>query len=97
MKIFFKWMIFIFVAAGFLYGETGFAEEYEWWNDNWQYRKKISFDTTPSGADIKENLDDFPLLIRLHSGNFNFANAKEDVTDLRLVTSDGQTLLKYHI
>ena len=27
-----------------------------WWNEQWQYRKKITFDTTPTGADIKENL-----------------------------------------
>ncbi|MBN1906195.1 MAG: DUF2341 domain-containing protein [Deltaproteobacteria bacterium] len=73
------------------------GEAPEWWNESWQYRQKISFDTTPSGADISENIDDFPVLLRLHSGNFNFANAKDDGTDIRLISSDGQNLLKHHI
>lgn len=68
-----------------------------WWNEKWQYRKKITFDTSPTGADIKENLTEVPLLVRLHSGNFNFVNAKEDGEDLRFVRGDDQTLLKHHI
>lgn len=72
------------------------AEE-GWWNDGWQYRKKISFDTTTTGADIKENLSDVPVLIRLHSGNFNFTNAREDGGDIRFVAADDITLLKHHI
>jgi len=68
-----------------------------WWNEDWQYRKKISFDTTPMGADIKENLSEVPILLRLHSGNFNFVNAREDGTDIRFVSSDETVLLKYHI
>ncbi len=76
---------------------TASGEATEWWNKSWQYRQKISFDTTPSGVDISENIDDFPLLVRLHSGNFNFANAKNDGTDIRFISSDGQNLLKHHI
>lgn len=68
-----------------------------WWNDGWQYRKKITFDTTPTGADIGENLSDMPVLVRLHSGNFNFTNAREDGGDIRFVAADDATLLKHHI
>lgn len=68
-----------------------------WWNDDWQYRKKISLNTTASGADIQENLMDVPLLIRLHTGNFDFANAQEEGGDIRFVSSDDTQLLKHHI
>ena len=68
-----------------------------WWNDQWQYRQKISFDTTAGGADVKESLSNMPVLIRLHSGNFNFANAKEDGGDIRFVSADNTQLLKHHI
>jgi biopolymer transport protein ExbB len=68
-----------------------------WWNDGWQYRKKIAFNTTETGADIKENLSDVPVLVRLHSGNFNFTNAREDGGDIRFVAADDATLLKHHI
>lgn len=68
-----------------------------WWNEKWQYRKKISFDTSQTGADIKENLTDVPLLLRLHSGNFNFTNAQEGGEDIRFVKGDDQTLLTHHI
>jgi biopolymer transport protein ExbB len=68
-----------------------------WWNDNWQYRKKITFDTTAQGADIPEGIGNLPILLRLHTGNFNFTNAKENGEDIRFVGSDDQTLLKHHI
>ncbi len=68
-----------------------------WWDGKWKYRKKIVMDTTPQGADVKEALTDVPILVRLHSGNFAFANAKNDGSDIRLVASDDKTPLKYHI
>lgn len=68
-----------------------------WWNDQWEYRKKISVDTSPTGADIKENLSEFPVLLRLHSGNFVFANAQQNGEDIRFVAADEKTVLKHHI
>lgn len=73
------------------------TEANAWWNDNWQYRKKIIFDTTQTGADIKENLDETPILLRLHTGNLNFSNVQMDGADLRFVSSDETMLLKHHI
>jgi biopolymer transport protein ExbB len=72
-------------------------EAHGWWNDTWEYRRKIGFDTTPTGADIKENLTDVVILLRLHPANFDFTNAKEDGTDIRFVSSDDSQLLKHHI
>ncbi len=68
-----------------------------WWNNDWRYRIRISLDTTGEGADIRENLEEVPILIRLHTGNFNFGNAKEDGSDLRFVGSDDKTVFKHHI
>jgi biopolymer transport protein ExbB len=40
---------------------------------------------------------DFTVLVRLHSGNFDFTRVKENGEDLRFVNGDDTTLLKYHI
>ena len=68
-----------------------------WWDGKWKYRKKIVLNTTAQGADTKEALADFPVLVRLHSGNFIFGNAKNDGADIRFVVLDDKTALKYHI
>jgi biopolymer transport protein ExbB len=68
-----------------------------WWDKNWQYRKKLAIDLSEKGANIKENLTDVPVLVRLHTGNFSFANAKKDGTDLRFVSADDKVPLKFHI
>jgi biopolymer transport protein ExbB len=68
-----------------------------WWDGKWKYRKKIVLDTTPQGGDVKEALTDFPVLVRLHPGNFTFANAKSDGADIRFIAGDDKTPLKYHI
>jgi biopolymer transport protein ExbB len=68
-----------------------------WWDAKWQFRKKIAFDTTAKGADLKENITEVPVLLRLHTGNFAFTNAREDGSDLRFVSGDDKTPLKFHI
>ncbi len=68
-----------------------------WWNEEWQYRKKIVLDTTSSGADISQNMMGYPALVRLHSGNFDFTRVKESGEDIRFVSGDDTALLKYHI
>jgi biopolymer transport protein ExbB len=68
-----------------------------WWDEKWQYRTKVGFDTSVAGADVQENLDEVPILVRLHSGNFNFANAKSNGEDIRFVSSDDKGVLKHHI
>jgi biopolymer transport protein ExbB len=68
-----------------------------WWDKKWQFREKVSFDLSEKGAGIKENLIDAPVLVRLHGGNFQFANAKKDGSDLRFVSADDKVPLKFHI
>ncbi|NOU15638.1 MAG: DUF2341 domain-containing protein, partial [Methylococcaceae bacterium] len=43
-----------------------------WWNDDWTSRKQVTADASVTGADIQETLSEFPLLIRLHTGNFSY-------------------------
>ena len=66
-------------------------------NDDWSLRKKITIDTSSSGASVTEPIGDMPLLIRLHAGNFRFGQAKEDGSDLRFVAGDDKTPLKHHV
>ena len=67
-----------------------------WWDVKWHSRKKVTFDTTPAGADVRESLTEVPVLVRLHTGNFNFAGVKEDGSDIRFVSGDDKVLLKFH-
>ncbi len=69
-----------------------------WWNDEWNFRKEITFDSTPAAADIAATPVDVPVLIRLHLGNFGyFADTQPDGSDMRVVAGDDKTPLKFHI
>jgi biopolymer transport protein ExbB len=75
----------------------GLGQANAWWDAKWEKRRKVSFDTTDKGAAIADNLTEVPVLVRLHSGNFTFDAAKEDGADIRFVSSDDKTPLKYHL
>lgn len=85
------------IALALVAGYAGVCDAQTWWNEQWKYRKKITFDTGPAGADIGENLTEVPVLIRLHAGNFNFTHAKQDGSDIRFVATDGKSVLKSHV
>ncbi|MBU0481329.1 MAG: DUF2341 domain-containing protein [Proteobacteria bacterium] len=68
-----------------------------WWSEEWQFRKKITFDTSRNGHPIEEASLDAPMLLRFHSGNFDFSKAKQNGADLRFVAADEQTSLAYQI
>jgi biopolymer transport protein ExbB len=70
---------------------------YAWWSGDWSYRMKIAADAGPKGAAITDPIGRTQILIRLHSGNFNFATAKDDGSDLRFVAGDDRTPLHFHI
>jgi biopolymer transport protein ExbB len=62
-----------------------------WWNEEWQYRKKLTLNTT-------DEVKSAPLLVRLHTGNFAyFSDVKPDGSDLRVVAADDKSELKFHI
>jgi len=69
-----------------------------WWNDEWPYRVAVNLDTSLTGADIAGTQKDVPVLVRLHSGNFqDFFLLKEDLSDLRFIGADDKTPLKFHV
>jgi|CXWL01.1.fsa_nt_gi biopolymer transport protein ExbB len=68
---------------------------YAWWNAEWSSRKVITLSVSQEG--IKSAVTQAPVLVRLHTGNFDFANAKDDGGDIRFVAEDDKTPLKYHI
>jgi len=69
-----------------------------WWNKDWSYRKQITVDTTAAGAGLTSGLQDVPVLVRLHTGNFTyFLDMKSDGSDLRFIAGDDKTPLKYHV
>ena len=76
---------------------TGSLQARTWWNEAWRSRTKITVDTTDNGVPVTDTIGTATVLVRLHDGNFNFAAAKEDGSDLRFVTSDDKTLLASQI
>jgi biopolymer transport protein ExbB len=72
------------------------AQAATWWDGKWAYRAKIDLNTTSTGAALQQAAGRTPVLVRLHSGNFNFADAKEDGSDVRFIAGDDRTPLKYH-
>jgi hypothetical protein len=53
---------------------------------------RIAIDTTSSGADIRQAVTGFPLLVRLSASNFDFAHARHDGADVRFLDTDGKAL-----
>lgn len=63
------------------------------WNAEWTVRNKISIN--PQG--LAETAYQAPVLVRLHSGNFDFTSVNIDGSDIRFIAADDKTELKYHI
>ena len=79
-------------------GSTWGQDARAWWNNDWAFRKEISFDLSPTGADVPGAPTDVPILIRLSLANFQyFADAKPDGSDFVFIAGDDKTPLKHHI
>ncbi|MBF0432116.1 MAG: DUF2341 domain-containing protein, partial [Fibrobacteria bacterium] len=63
----------------------------------WSNSKKVYINTKRLCADVNGNVLNFPLLIRLHAGNFDFSEADSNGSDMRFNKSDGVTTLNYEI
>jgi len=63
------------------------------WNADWAAQQKITIET----ANIKEAVNQAPVLVRLHSGNFDFTGANVDGADLRFIAADDKTELKFSL
>ncbi|PND36757.1 DUF2341 domain-containing protein [Paucibacter aquatile] len=68
-----------------------------WWNAEWTQRTRITLNTTDQGLATQEAASAVPVAVRLHSGNFDFASAKEDGSDLRVLAADDKTPLKFSL
>ena len=85
----------LWLGALLLVAATGTA--HAWWNEDWSSRKKITIDPAAAGVNLTDSTGPVPVLLRLYAGNFHFADAKSDGTDLRFVADDDKTPLPYHI
>lgn len=96
MKPLIRIVSLLVAATGFaLLPARAFADG--WWQQDWSFRRQITVDTSPKGGNIAAPAGRVPVLIRLHSGNFSFADAQENGTDIRFVASDNKTPLAFHI
>jgi hypothetical protein len=62
----------------------------------WRFSRKLVLNTTSSGANVMNDVTEFPVLVRLSSSNFSFDDAGPHGEDIRLAKSDG-TPLAYEI
>jgi hypothetical protein len=58
----------------------------------WNYAKTIFLNTTQTGAAVSGNVLGFPVLVRLSSVNFTFAQARANGDDIRFSKTDGTPL-----
>ncbi|MDI1299003.1 DUF2341 domain-containing protein [Methylotenera sp.] len=63
------------------------------WNKDWTKHAKVSINS----QSVTEAASQVPVVVRLHSGNFDFASVNVDGSDLRFVAADDKTELKYYI
>jgi biopolymer transport protein ExbB len=67
------------------------------WNKDFTVHTKIVLDTTDKGLALPAAQSDVVVPVRLHSGNFDFAAAKPDGSDLRVIAADDKTPLPFEI
>ncbi len=68
-----------------------------WWQKDWTQRTPLTVDTTTTGVNLSGPIGRTPLLIRLHSGNFDFGASADNGSDIRIIAADNKTPLTYHI
>lgn len=74
---------------------TAATPAYAWWQADFAYRTKINLNLSAAG--VSGEVARAPVLVRLHQGNFSFADVKPDGSDLRFVAGDDRTALKFHV
>jgi biopolymer transport protein ExbB len=68
-----------------------------WWNKDWTQRTTVILNTSSAGVPTQGALNGMAIPIRLHSGNFDFVASRPDGSDLRVVSGDDKTPLKFWI
>jgi len=64
-----------------------------WWNTGWEYRQKLTFDNSGQS----ENLENFPVLVKLDSTNIDYGKTQDSGQDIRFVDSDDSTVISHEI
>ena len=90
-----RWLVMAVMALGL--SAPALAASEGWWNKDWAYRKPVAVDTSPSGVNVSGAIGRTVVLVRLHSGNFTFADAMPNGADIRFVDSDNKTPLPFHL
>lgn len=94
-KTSFRFLLIDALAVCMLWSISGASMA--WWQNDWPYRKQIVLDASATGAGISTELVNVPVLVRLHEGVFRFTDAMPDGSDIRFVSEDDKTPLKFHI
>ena len=68
-----------------------------WWNAEFKQRTTVILHTGAEGVTTSEAINNVAVPVRLHSGNFDFIDAKPDGSDLRVLAADDKTPLKFSI
>jgi uncharacterized protein YjiK len=64
-----------------------------WWDVNWGYRMKITFDNSTRA----ENLTNFPIQVALNTSRVTYSNILSSGRDVRFVDANGTTVLNYEV
>jgi len=64
-----------------------------WWNSNWDYRMKLTFNNEVQ----TENLTNFPVMVKLNTDNFDYSKCNNDGSDIRFIDNNGFDELNYEI
>lgn len=83
-----KLVVLLMLLPGMVYAAWN-----EGGNEAWGSRAKV----TINAVGIPAAESEVPVVLRLHSGNFDFSSANLDGSDLRVVAGDDKTELKFHI
>jgi biopolymer transport protein ExbB len=67
------------------------------WNKDFPVHTRVTLDTTDKGLALPAAQADVVVPVRLHSGNFDFAAAKPDGSDLRVIAADDKTPLPFEV
>jgi hypothetical protein len=59
---------------------------------SWKFSKKLVLNTTKTGANVVENVLNFPVLVRLNKSNFTFNQAQKNGGDIRFAKDNGLPL-----
>jgi hypothetical protein len=64
-------------------------------NAGWAIVRKVTLNTSATGANVTGDNYDFPMLVRLRAPDFDFSKVRKDGTDIRFLKANGASLPYY--